>query len=175
MKIDGEQQNESISHTKQNSPFLALPASVRLQLYSAAEVVGWNGCTFVNLNRQTSSDHGAFHNRPSFATTLALLLTCQATYKELVFLVYGRNHFFIRYNDFQNLSSLRQLSTLSTRAITKLTVHLNVASCGLGNVCNDVLYWSSQRKPWFDRTDKTLRKNDGNTKVRGHPSLSDHN
>lgn len=165
MEVDGEQQNDSVSRTNQSSPFLALPPFLRHHIYTAAEVVGSSGCTFVNLN-QHKYDIETCEETFGSGPTTALLRTCRTVYKELASRVYGSNHFFIRYGDYKDLDSLHKLSASSIRALKSLTIHLNEASCGLGDFCHGSQYWSSNKKPDYRQSDSPFCKDDAITKVR---------
>ena len=50
-------------------------------------------------------------------------------------------------------------------SLTKLIIHIDVASCGLGDVCSDILYWSSDVKPNDDQTSIPFFESAQNDKV----------
>lgn len=122
-------------------PFLQLPFRIRLRIYGHALILdgsvrkkGYSkiACPrWINLGRRPDSD--CWHHsdsrspRAQFAVTHALLLTCHVTNRELNFLVYRSQHFFIRYIDAGSLEPLRRLRPDVLRWIRRLTVHLNVA------------------------------------------------
>ena len=58
-----------------------------------------------------------------------LLQTHRLIYEELAPIVYATEHFVDRYSDTQGLQRLRGLSPAAIRALSKLTVLLNVCTC----------------------------------------------
>jgi hypothetical protein len=76
---------------------------------------------------------------PSFATSVTtnynLLFTCRAIHAEVSSILYSTHKFFIKYSDSRGLRALRSLSPHALSSLTHLTVHLNVASCGMCSCC----------------------------------------
>lgn len=137
-------------------PLLRLTSNLRLRIYSytAAYALGWAGNgwqKFINLNNPGARDH--HRDRESFVTTYRLLLTCRTIYEDVSPMVYANNHFFIGFGDHRNLEGIRSLRPASLNALTLLTIHLNVASCGLGRPCkNSLERWE---EPSYGRCDET--------------------
>lgn len=138
------------------SPLLRLPQPIRLLIYThAGMLVTPDQCKFINLNNAGAPNRN--RDRQRFITTHRLLMTCHQVSEEVAAYIYASNHFFIRYNDFGNLETLRRLRLCSLRALRYLTIHLNVASCGLGMPCERSL--DPWEEPDFDRHDTPFRAN----------------
>ena len=145
-------------------PFLRLPSLIRHQIYAEANILGSKSrFKFINLNHRGAPDRN--HDRPSFLVTWNLLLTCRTLYGEVSSRIYADNYFFIRYNERRNLESLRSLLPTSMRAIRHLSIHLNVASCGISNGCD--FYLNSWDLPVTrtDTLDTPLQASDPATQV----------
>ena len=151
-------------------PILRLPTRLRLRLYFKMCILGSPKVhnRFINLNNQgaRNRDYDGFLEGFSFTLAHRLMLTCRTFYNEVCPIVYARNHLFIRFSDRGNLEALRRLSPTALRAIRLLTIHLNVASCGLGSPCH--YYLRPGEKPAYDnyRCEKPLDISNPFTKVR---------
>ena len=135
-----------------------LPLHLRLRIYVDA---GAPQGQFINLNMSCERwslrgyrlrEVGAC--RPPHLSALYLLLTCRSIYHELGGLIYSKNHFFIRYRDAGKLEGLRRISSAFIRQMKHLTIHLNVAACGLGDPCDYFLI------PWRTHTESCFRGGD---------------
>lgn len=116
-------------------PFLRIPPSLRQRIYLAAGILGrTRSSRFIDLNSRGAPDSN--WDRADFIVTYRLLLTCRTIYEEVGAEVYASHRFFIRYHVHGNLGALSRLHPPFLRALTVLTIHLNVASCGLGMLCD---------------------------------------
>lgn len=68
-------------------------------------------------------------NFPRIAPACSLLYTCRIISKEVSFLLYSTNTFYVRYGQPSDLQSVRNLSPATLRAIKSLRVCLSVSSC----------------------------------------------
>ena len=122
-------------------PLLRLPPHFRQHVYTTAGILGCNSfARFTNLNSHGLLDRN--HGRPPFIITYSLLLTCQTVYEEISARGCAYHHFVIRFSDHGSLGSFPRLSTKSLRALRRLTIDLNVASCAFGMLCD---HWL---RPW---------------------------
>jgi hypothetical protein len=92
----------------------------------------------------------------SFTVNYNLLFTCRAIYAEVSSILYSTHKFFIRYCDAQSLKALRNLTPYALSSLTHLTIHLNVASCGLRRCC---IYYPG--RPCRCKHDKPLATSSG--------------
>ena len=148
-----QQQDSAMAGNQSESPgFLDLPRRARLLIYLHAGML-WRRSQpwFIDLNSKGAPDSN--HGRNYFLTTYRLLLTCHKIRKDLSPVVYGINCFFIRYADSGDLAALRRLNPKCIQALRHLTIHLNVASCGLGRPCSGYLLRQNED---YDKIDNPL-------------------
>jgi hypothetical protein len=160
--------------TSSECPFLDLPRRLRLRVYSLLCVLGHpRFSNFINLSSAGAPDRN--HNGQRFINTHRLLLTCKTVYNELVPLVYGFNHFFIRLDDHGSFGALRRLRPSTLCAMRNLTIHINVSSCGLGDRCGSYLYPWERHYDDYDKLNKPLSLRDAGARVRQTSSSSSYN
>ena len=128
--------------------FLCLPPAIRLQIYHQAGLVE---DTDIDLNRRPGTQFWPWDCAKDFHFTFNLLLTCRTIYTEASSIVYQTNRFFIRYRDSQNLQALRKLTPNSLSSLAYLTVHLNIASCAIGESCFDFLTPEALARHRYDK------------------------
>ena len=125
----------------QQSNLLRLRTRIRLQICFRVGIVGHPRAPhFIDLGNNGAPDR--WRDRQRFLITHILFLTCRTLYNELGRLAYGFNHFFVQLDEDHDLLPLRCLSPQSLSALRWLTIHINVSSCGKGEMCAGCKY------PW---------------------------
>jgi len=125
--------NPSTTPTATLPGMLRLPRRVREQIYMCYDLLARDLIFGLDLDGPSAPRMSEEELR--CRRTKRLLLICKTVYSEASFLVYANNHVFLTYNRTSSLASLQRLRSTSVTALTHLTVHLHVASCGQGGTC----------------------------------------
>ena len=149
-------------HDKDTPSILRLPRVIRLRIFNWLGALPTNA-HFINLPNKGAPDDAS--EKFQFVQTLALLLTSRAINEEMTHWLYSRNHFFERSDKDGILHTIPRLRFLSLESLRLLTVHLNVASCGLGKPCDNITYPIGTGFQDHDKLDAPLCMTDTNTKV----------
>lgn len=125
-------------------PFWRLPAHLRLRICAHAGVLGLERASLISL---VSHPDKMYRDRVlASTTTRSLLLTCRVLRQEIASEVYSKNRFCMRIQSVEDFEVLYRLTSTSIRSLRWMTLHLNVASCGLGLYCDSSLRtWSIPR------------------------------